>query len=147
MLVDLKGSSGYLTEQGSLYDAAEDSLYPPTGLWDPESFQVTTEPEKTKTPFVKSLEEPTTHSDNLNLFDFENDVTIWADYLVPRFHPRSVNIVKEYQHKSNDKPFNIFNFGSDLWRCDKFQDDFSDKIRSYVEESDFMQGFQVKRFS
>ncbi|XP_012251024.2 protein misato isoform X2 [Athalia rosae] len=142
LLIDLKGSTGHLNERGDLYDSAEDSLIPPVELWDPDNYEVTTEPTIPKVPFIQSLEQTFANTEPKD-FNFESDVTVWADYLVPRFHPRTVNIIQEYQHESVDQPFNVYQYGHNLWQSDQFQDDFTNKIRAYAEESDLMQGFQI----
>lgn len=140
LIVDLKGSLGYLNEQGSLYN--EPNTDPPMCLWDNDNIEVTSEESISKPPFIQTLDEPTLKLpvDSIN---FENQIDSWVDYLVPRFHPRTVNIIKEYEHKSSNRSFDIFNYGKDLWQTDTFSDSFSDKIRQYAEECDLMQGFQV----
>ena len=142
LLVDLKGSLGYLSEAGSLYASQPEEKLPV--LWDDENIEITKEPEAPKTPFIQSLDEPST-SEPVN-FELENDVKRWVDYLVPRFHPRTVNVIKEYSQESESQPFDIFNYGRNLWNTESFSDDFTDKIRSYVEECDLIQGFQVFTF-
>ncbi|XP_046489750.1 protein misato isoform X1 [Neodiprion pinetum] len=142
LLVDLKGSVGHLTEQGNLYNAVEKSLPLHSDLWDSENIQVTTEPVVNKAPFIQNLEKGPADGEDA-VVNFEDDVTVWADYLVPRFHPRTVNIVREYEHQSLDQPFNVFHYGHHLWKTEQFQEEFSNKIRAYAEECDFMQGFQV----
>ncbi|KAK0090701.1 hypothetical protein PV325_008038 [Microctonus aethiopoides] len=140
LIVDLKGSLGYLNEQGSLYN--ESNTDPPMFLWDNDNIEVTSEESISKPPFIQTLDEPTSKLP-LDSIDFENQIDSWVDYLVPRFHPRTVNIIKEYEHKSSNRSFDIFNYGKDLWQTDTFSDSFSDKIRQYAEECDLMQGFQL----
>ncbi|XP_033211026.1 protein misato isoform X2 [Belonocnema kinseyi] len=139
LLVDLKGSLGYLSEVGSLYSSQSEEKQ--SILWYDENIEITKEPEVPKTPFVKSLDEPSVEKPKN--FEFENDVNKWVDYLVPRFHPRTVNIIKEYSQGSESQPFDIFNYGRNLWNTDSFSQDFTDNIRAYVEECDLIQGFQV----
>jgi hypothetical protein len=50
-----------------------------------------------------------------------------------------VSLISEYEHNSDTKPFDVFNYGADLWKTEQFQDDFTDRIRMYVEECDNMQ--------
>ncbi|EZA51335.1 hypothetical protein DMN91_002071 [Ooceraea biroi] len=142
LTVDLKGAQGYLSEQGTLYetDPLDDQL-----LWDKTKLEITSFEPSPKTPFIQSLDGsrgPNESADS-HAFDFENDVKSWVDYLLPSFHPRTVNIAKEYLHNSAERSFDLFTYGRDLWTTEQFSDDFSDRIRSYVEECDFMQGFQV----
>ncbi|XP_034173458.2 misato mitochondrial distribution and morphology regulator [Osmia lignaria lignaria] len=141
LLVDLKESCGYLKQEGTLYDIPQ---YQGTEclLWDEEKVEVTQEEPATKTPFVKSLEEPSETSE-LTSYDLEDHINSWVDYLVPRFHPRTVNIVKQYKHECTTQPFDVFTYGRNLWNAEKFSEDFCDRIRAYVEDCDLMQGFQI----
>lgn len=139
LTVDLKGTLGYLSEQGTLYEteSLDDQL-----LWDNTRLEVTSSNPSPKTPFVQNLNEPNKSMDS-HAYDFESDVKSWVDYLLPLFHPRTVTVIKEYSHNSAERPFDVFTYGRDLWTTEQFSDDFSDRIRLYVEECDLMQGFQV----
>jgi hypothetical protein len=112
-------------------------------LWDDTKLEINSSEPSPKTPFVQSLEESNKSLDS-HTFDFENDVKSWVDYLLPLFHSRTVNIIKEYLHNSTERSFDLFTYGRNLWLTEQFSDDFSDRIRSYVEECDLMQGFQVR---
>lgn len=72
-------------------------------------------------------------------YGLDQQVKVWSDYLYTRFHPRSVNIVNEYQHCNLETPFDSFNLGGSVWGSEPFQDEFSDKIRQYIEECDHFQ--------
>lgn len=50
-----------------------------------------------------------------------------------------MSIINEYEHNGDTKPFDVFNYGADLWKTEQFQDDFIDRIRMYVEECDNIQ--------
>lgn len=140
MVADLKGALGYLNEQGSTCDTepSDNQL-----LWDSTKLEVTKAEPNPKTPFIQNLDKLDKTADS-EIFNFEKDVKLWVDYLVPLFHPRTVTVVKQYSHNCVQRPFNIFTCGRDLWTMEQFSDNFTDKIRSYVEECDLMQGFQVK---
>nr|XP_050858209.1 protein misato [Vespula vulgaris] len=140
LLADLKGTLGYLKESGTLYSTPqheEASL-----LWDKENIEITEENIFPKPAFIENLDKPIegTQSQDFNL---ENSVNTWVDYLVPRFHSRTVNTVREYEHNSSNHPFDIYTYGRNLWNTEQFSDDFTDRIRAYVEECDLMQGFQI----
>lgn len=142
LLVDLKGAFGYLKEEGSLYDTQSKEVQ--QSLWDDEKVEILKEETIDKPQFIKSLDEPSTTSDSASTsFNLENNINSWVDYLVPRFHPRTVNVIKQYRHNDTMHPFNVFTYGSNLWNTEQFSDDFSERIRAYVEECDLMQGFQV----
>lgn len=97
LLAEIKGALKSLPESGGLPDESE---------FDPSSIQW---------EFVEKIEEPAAHkNDYLNDIDceespdieakeynFEENVKTWSDFLYPRLHSRSVNIVKEYQHGSD----------------------------------------------
>jgi hypothetical protein len=42
-------------------------------------------------------------------------------------------------HTSDTNPFDVFNYGANLWKTEQFQEDFIDRIRLYVEECGNMQ--------
>jgi hypothetical protein len=50
-----------------------------------------------------------------------------------------VSCIKEYEHNSVINPFDVFNYGANLWNTEQFQDDFIDRIRLYVEECENLQ--------
>lgn len=139
LIADLKGTLNYLSEQGTLYNTESSNNQV---LWDNERLEVTNAEPNSKTPFIQSLEKHTKPQDSQD-FDFENDVKSWVDYLSPLFHPRTLTVIKNYSHNCTERPFNIFTYGRDLWTEEQFSIDFSDKIRSYIEECDLLQGFQV----
>jgi len=141
LVADLKGALGYLNEQGSLYDAesSDNQL-----LWDSTKLEITNAEPSPKTPFIQNLNNFDKAADS-EMYNFESDVKSWVDYLVPLFHPRTVTVIKQYLHNSTQQPFNIFTCGRNLWATEQFSDNFTNKIRLYVEECDLMQGFQVKK--
>ncbi|KAI4499578.1 hypothetical protein M0802_005474 [Mischocyttarus mexicanus] len=141
LLVDLKGTLGYLKESGTLYDTSHHGESSSL-LWDEKNIEIKEENQCSKPTFIESLDQSVETAESEEI-DLENSVNTWVDYLVPRFHPRTVNIVKEYEHNSSDHLFDIYTYGRNLWNKEQFSDDFTDKIRSYVEECDLMQGFQV----
>lgn len=73
------------------------------------------------------------------VYNLDNAINVWADYLQTRYHPRTVSVINEYEHNCDMKPFDVFNYGASLWKTEQFQDDFIDRIRMYVEECDNMQ--------
>ncbi|XP_043506654.1 protein misato [Frieseomelitta varia] len=143
LLVDLREAVGYLKEQGTLYDTPQ-SKEAQQSLWDDTKVEVLKEETVNKSPFIKSLDEsfesqnPTSSSLSL-----ENNINSWVDCLLPRFHPRTLNVIKHHKHDGAMYPFGIFTYGRNLWNTEQFSDDFSERIRAYVEECDLMQGFQI----
>ncbi|XP_014204337.1 protein misato [Copidosoma floridanum] len=143
LLADLKGTFGYLSEEGNLEEILpDDKKEQPEILWHEDKLESTVQPPSKKSPFVQSLEQTNNLAEKIT-YDLEKETKTWTDYLVPRFHPRTVNIITDHEHCSTTQPFNVFPLGQSLWKTEKFSEDFTDKIRLYVEECDFMQGFQV----
>lgn len=143
LLIDLEEAFGYLKKQGTLYDVTqleEAQQY----LWDDKKVQVLKKEAVDKTPFIKSLDESSEASNSTSSPpNLENNIGSWVDYLLPRFHPRTLNVIKHHKHDGAMYPFSIFTYGKNLWNTEQFSDDFSERIRAYVEECDLMQGFQA----
>ncbi|XP_032679851.1 protein misato isoform X2 [Odontomachus brunneus] len=144
LIADLKGGIGSIYEQGILYDTKPTSIASTSNdqLWDVGKLEIAnTELPNPEIPSIEASNEPDEAKDSIST-NVENDMKSWADYLLPVFHPRSLTVIKEYSHNCINRPFDIFTYGRNLWTTE-FCDDFSDKIRSYIEECDLMQGFQV----
>ncbi|XP_067212096.1 protein misato-like [Linepithema humile] len=142
LIADLKGALGYLSEHGTLYNTELNKKSDNQLLWDNAKLEVISDEPNPKTPFIQSLNESSETVDSQS-FNLENNVKSWVDYFLPSCHPRTMTIVKEYSHNCTEQPFNIYTYGRNLWTTEQFSDDFCDRIRSYVEECDLMQGFQV----
>ncbi|XP_050584260.1 protein misato [Bombus affinis] len=143
LLIDLEEAFGYLKKQGTLYDVTQ-SEEAQQCLWDDKKVQVLKKEAVDKTPFIKSLDESSEASNSTSSPpNLENNISSWVDYLLPRFHPRTLNVIKHHKHDGAMYPFSIFTYGKNLWNTEQFSDDFSERIRAYVEECDLMQGFQI----
>lgn len=75
--------------------------------------------------------------------DLDESVSFWSDFLYTRFHPRTINIIKDYDYTNNEKPFDVLPLGQEMWKTMQFQEDYTNKVRQYLEECDSFQGFQV----
>lgn len=144
LAADLKGVLGYLNEQGTLYDGKPSDNN--QLLWDSTKLEITSAEPSPKTPFIQDLDKHDKTVDS-EMYNFESDVKSWVDYLLPVFHPKTITVIKQYSHNCTQRPFNIFTCGRDLWTTEQFSDNFADRIRSYVEECDLMQGFQVYAYT
>ena len=91
LLADLKGSLKTLPESGGLSTTVEES----TLSWD--AVEKIEEPAPPKNEYLADIdgEGPSVPTKEYN---FEEDVKTWTDYLYPRLHERTINIVKEYVH-------------------------------------------------
>ncbi|GBP63300.1 Protein misato [Eumeta japonica] len=134
LLADLKGSLRSFPVSGGLPIEESTENLP----WD--TIEKIEEPAIPKNEFLENIDSecPTSISEDC---DLDNSVKTWTDYLYPRFHPRTVNIVKEYDH-GNDSTFDVYMTGQNIWKSE-YGENFADNIRKYTEECDSMQGFQV----
>jgi hypothetical protein len=152
LLVDLKGTLKYMPEEGNLYtnnhqielNNQQHSIVDQVRAnlnWDEDKIEVI-ESEKVQVPeFQKDLQQSGSAEDkNYNLKDtIEN----WPDFMYTRYHPKSMNIVKNYEHHDDFSSLDTFTAGAQLFASSDFEDEFCDNIRSYMEECNHCQGFQT----
>ncbi|KAK3913705.1 Protein misato [Frankliniella fusca] len=150
LLVDLKGSLHHLRIEGELYDVPVPDVN--EAPWPTDKVQVEVAPErKEKNEFLKDVEAGAASSvgggdgspQPGKVYNLDKDVKTWSDFLVSRFHPRTVFVTNEYEHNSSEQPFDIYNYGTNLYKNGDFEDEFTDRIRNYLEECENAQGFQV----
>lgn len=151
LMVDLKGTLKYVPETGNLYqqtmfelnnpektvtDQVRDSLE-----WDEDKVEVMESEEAEMPQYQKDLHA----SGKIEEKDYnlKDTITNWPDFMYTRYHPRSINTIRNYEHQEDMTTLDTFTAGSSLWDSPYFQDDFCDKIRAYIEECDFSQGFQT----
>ncbi|KAJ8731844.1 hypothetical protein PYW08_014574 [Mythimna loreyi] len=134
LLADLKGSLKTLPESGGLTSVGEENDL----TWD--AIEKIEEPTPPKNEYLTDIDNqgPSIKKE----YNFEQDVKTWTDYLYPRLHERTINIVKEYVHGDDTECMDVYHTGKSLWKLD-YGEAFMDNIRKYVEECDSMQGFQV----
>ncbi|XP_061710015.1 protein misato [Cydia pomonella] len=137
LLCDLKGSLKTLPASGGLPDEFEN-----VGDITWERIEKIEEPVAPKNEYLEDIDSAGPSVAGSKQYRLEDSVNTWTDFLYPRFHPRTVNIVKEYSHGDDKAPFDLFHLGRPVWKSD-FGEDFSDNIRKYVEECDSIQGFQI----
>ena len=71
-------------------------------------------------------------------------VNFWSDYLGARYHPQSVLVCENFQHKNKLKTFDAWGLGREAWSdSSNFGERMEDRIRWYAEECDVLGGFQV----
>ncbi|KAK6643545.1 hypothetical protein RUM43_005055 [Polyplax serrata] len=68
-------------------------------------------------------------------YNFSETVRTWCDYLRTRYHPKSIATFH------NSLQTDLFHSGVDIYSC--IESDFVERVRSYMEECDNLQGFQV----
>lgn len=164
--VDLKGALGSLPQFGDLYHEVGGIATPKTDLscqatenWH-SKLNVTRAEAHRKTTFLRELEaEENLHDEgkdidsktaaaSFNAGDtrlLDAEVQLWSDFLRTRYHPKSNAIVEEYSYKSATDPFDIHGVGLQAWsdHQSSLADDVEDRIRFFVEEADFLKGFQM----
>ncbi|XP_043089010.1 protein misato homolog 1 isoform X2 [Puntigrus tetrazona] len=72
----------------------------------------------------------------------EGSVRVWSDFLRIHLHPRSVSVVNQYNHDGEAERLEAFGQGEALLRGPAL-DDLEDRLHFFVEECDYLQGFQV----
>jgi len=164
VLLDLKGSLGTLPECGELYGRNTIPKVCSESLNWTEGHQIFKEEPVKKNSFLRELDnEIHTEDDERGekdidkaigiedikeeeepLYNLENQVTFWSDYLAARFHPKSVLLCDSFQHKNTAHPFDTWGLGRGVWRDGRgMGDEFEDRIRFFAEECDNLGGFQL----
>lgn len=150
LMVDLKGVLKHFPEQGDLYenaiqptDASSIEKAKESSAWDPNNIEVVQEAAVEPHEYQKDLENSESTVTEEKNYNFGETVETWADYMYSRFHPRTISILDDLRHENNENQFDTFTYGKSKWKENYFDDDFGDKIRQYVEECDYFQGFQV----
>ncbi|BFZ56390.1 mtDNA inheritance, partitioning of the mitochondrial organelle [Savitreella phatthalungensis] len=92
-------------------------------------------------PFQTSLDETEDGAGDSSLLS-DNNVNAWSDYATQFFHPRSYLQVNPTA--SSQLNFDDFDHGVDLFRQRDAQVEiFDNDLRSFLEDSDGLQGFQI----
>ncbi|XP_055632490.1 protein misato [Toxorhynchites rutilus septentrionalis] len=147
LLLDLKGTLKFEPKEGELYSFHDKNINEEDvvkGLaWDSSKVEVIKEKPTEKNEYHKDLEDTSEKETYEKDYNFKESVHDWIDFSYSRFHPRSINIINEFTHSKEDIQFDTITNGMEVWRGNYFQDDFTDKIRQYVEECDECQGFQT----
>ena len=158
--VDLKGSLGSLPECGELYGKISIPKEESLALHWSGGHQVFREEPFVKNEFLTELNEGTENvlnekdidkcldEDDMNnekkLYNLEGSVNFWSDYLGARYHPRSILLCENFQHKNTMHPFDAWGLGRDVWTdSSNFGDQMEDRVRWYAEECDVLGGFQL----
>lgn len=147
--MDLAGSLKHLPEDGALYSTnpqstSEDVLSSIQNdiLWEEDGIEVVHNDTNTEKPeFQRDLEDPDVNMEEKE-YNLSDNVNTWSDFLYSRYHPRSINVIRDYKCSDEKDSLDTFSNGKALWSSEPFKDDFMDRIRQYVEECDSLQGFQ-----
>lgn len=158
LLVELDGALGHLPKEGELYghsikrsantqenssDATIEKLKEDYEFKDDETeMEIKAEIPAKKCRFQEDLDNPTIDIESKD-YKLVETVQNWPDFLYTRYHPRTINIINDFKYEPDKQTFDTHSLGEQLWKTEQFEDEFCDKIRQYVEECDFMQGFQT----
>ena len=151
LLVDLKGSLKFMPEEGNLYTSNQVQFNNPdksvleqvreTVEWDEDKIELMKSEEVPLPEYQKSLQQA--GSSEVKDFKLKETITNWPDFMYTRYHPKSINIVKEYEHSDEFTSLDTFTAGMRLFESPLFEDNYCDYIRSYMEECNHCQGFQA----
>ncbi|XP_066062884.1 protein misato homolog 1 isoform X2 [Chamaea fasciata] len=70
-------------------------------------------------------------------------VRLWSDYLNVHLHPKSVYVIRQYLHDGDCGCLEAFGQGESLLQDPACLEELEDRLHFYVEECDYLQGFQV----
>ncbi|XP_039943897.1 protein misato homolog 1 [Hirundo rustica] len=70
-------------------------------------------------------------------------VRLWSDYLNVHLHPKSVYVIRQYLHDGDCGCLEAFGQGESLLQDPACIEELEDRLHFYVEECDYLQGFQV----
>ncbi|XP_068567468.1 protein misato homolog 1 [Cebidichthys violaceus] len=165
--MDLKGSLRTLRQEGSLYDTGKDTS---AATWE-GSLMVHKESPAKKNCFLEDLDkldrgeilaEDSFYSspvlqrsgavsvDTVNSqlariqkgYCLEGSVRVWSDFLRIHLHPRTVSVIHQYNHDGEAHRLEAFGQGEALLQGSVLEQ-LEDKLHFFVEECDYLQGFQV----
>ncbi|NXJ99440.1 MSTO1 protein, partial [Corythaixoides concolor] len=68
---------------------------------------------------------------------------VWSDYLNVRLHPKSLYVIRQYMHDGDCGCLEAFGQGESLLQDPGCIEELEDRLHFYVEECDYLQGFQV----
>lgn len=166
--MDLKGSLRTLRQEGSLYDASKD---PSAVTWE-GSLMMHKESPPAKNSFLEDLDkldkgeilaeadflsssQPRCSADSVSVdtvnsrldrvqkgYRLEGSVKVWSDFLRIHLHPRTISVIHQYNHDGEAHRLEAFGQGEALLQGSVLED-LEDKLHFFIEECDYLQGFQV----
>ncbi|XP_077086296.1 protein misato homolog 1 isoform X2 [Siphateles boraxobius] len=75
-------------------------------------------------------------------YRLEGSVRVWSDFLRIHLHPRTISVINQYNHDGESERLEAFGQGEALLQG-PFLEDLEDRLHFFVEECDYLQGFQV----
>ncbi|KAL0591105.1 Protein misato-like protein 1 [Plecturocebus cupreus] len=77
------------------------------------------------------------------LLPTEGSIRVWSDFLRVHLHPRSICTIQKYNHDGEAGRLEAFGQGESVLKESKYQEELEDRLHFYVEECDYLQGFQI----
>ncbi|XP_026312837.1 protein misato homolog 1 isoform X1 [Piliocolobus tephrosceles] len=77
------------------------------------------------------------------LIPTEASIRVWSDFLRVHLHPRSICMIQKYNHDGEAGRLEAFGQGESVLKEPKYQEELEDRLHFYVEECDYLQGFQI----
>ncbi|XP_047239441.1 protein misato homolog 1 isoform X1 [Girardinichthys multiradiatus] len=164
--MDLKGSLRTLPQEGSLYDPGAGTS---AVTWEGSiNMHKQSPPEKnsfleylekldkgeilTKADFCSSsklqhsgavsVDTFNSHLARVQNYKLEGSVRVWSDFLRIHLHPRTISVIHQYNHDGEAHRLETFGQGESLLQG-ALLEELEDKLHFFVEECDYLQGFQV----
>ncbi|XP_023409823.1 protein misato homolog 1 isoform X12 [Loxodonta africana] len=163
ILMDLKGSLSSLKQEGGLY---RDKQLDAAIAW---QGKLTTHKEELcpKNPYLQTLgsAEGVLSSDGVwrvksipngkgplplttaktpkPLMPTEGSIRVWSDFLRVHLHPRSICMIQKYNHDGETGRLEAFGQGESILKEPGYLEELEDRLHFYVEECDYLQGFQI----
>uniref|UniRef100_A0A2K6T3H7 Protein misato homolog 1 n=1 Tax=Saimiri boliviensis boliviensis TaxID=39432 RepID=A0A2K6T3H7_SAIBB len=129
ILMDLKGSLSSLKEEGGLY---KDKQLDAAIAWCVRFLYLSSGPPQLTTSTTPKPLIPT-----------EGSIRVWSDFLRVHLHPRSICMIQKYNHDGEAGRLEAFGQGESVLKEPKYQEELEDRLHFYVEECDYLQGFQI----
>ncbi|XP_023382742.1 LOW QUALITY PROTEIN: protein misato homolog 1-like [Pteropus vampyrus] len=163
ILMDLKGSLNSLKQEGGLY---RDKQLDAAIAWQGKLTTHKEEPHP-KNPYLQDLlsAEGALSSDGIwrtrslpngkgptplttatspkPLMPTEGSIRVWSDFLRVHLHPRSICMIQKYNHDGEAGRLEAFGQGERVLQEPRYLEELEDRLHFYVEECDYLQGFQV----
>ncbi|ELK02774.1 Protein misato like protein 1 [Pteropus alecto] len=77
------------------------------------------------------------------LMPTEGSIRVWSDFLRVHLHPRSICMIQKYNHDGEAGRLEAFGQGERVLQEPRYLEELEDRLHFYVEECDYLQGFQV----
>lgn len=166
--MDLKGSLRTLRQEGSLYESGKDTT---AVTWEGNLMMHKESPPE-KNSFLEDLDKldrgeilaeadfysssqpqcsagavsvDTVNSQLARVqrgYRLEGSVKVWSDFLRIHLHPRTISVIHQYNHDGEAHRLEAYGQGEALLQGAVLEE-LEDKLHFFVEECDYLQGFQV----